>query len=673
MADNKEKVPVTMYDGAIVMAPRGTAMKEVIRRYYMNKHYDLIEQLEKDNALPQGLLLSLVDKESKFNPKAVSKSNAKGLGQLIERWHPGVDVWDEVANLTRSAEYLAEMQAEFKNWRKTLAGYNQGPTKTRGMIRQLGENWFSHPDIKKETRDYVEFLGPKAEQPTPRVRTGPINPRGAPITSNDSQPQTTNYGSSLGAAPPSLEPTPDKPLNFSFADDLENLSIGLGKGISSQLSGMWDLATDPVGTAKQFWEVAKQVYDDPHILADIASEIGRKVGSGALGIGEVVGEFISPSGVRNAFRMKPQVLEIDAYHVSPYDFDTFKLDKSTSKTGLGGQAWGYGLYAAGELGEQLIGYAGTIAKSIKFAFTKSDGSNASVVSYIRSGQSLPIARSLAKDPDVQDLLDEVRKRLPPERVRNLDNEDLLDDALNSLNPELSIEENVRRFRGIVNNYRLANPEEASRKAYTFRDARADILAGLVTNSELRYEKVNPIFYKVDIPDEDVAKMLKMDVPISEQSEIIAKIQDAASKGDPLSKSILENLPVLESMAKQKGMDFNGFLLYEVAISDAFKALGFGRSAEARSEYLLRLGVPGVIVDSKKPSRNYVIFDPSTIKIQEKVPLNDIFDMDEFAEWFNKPTKKPTKMSKLSPGIYLDEDSGKYFNIGENGSMEELSA
>jgi len=33
--------------------------------------------------------------------------------------------------------------------------------------------------------------------------------------------------------------------------------------------------------------------------------------------------------------------------------------------------------------------------------------------------------------------------------------------------------------------------------------------------------------------------------------------------------------------------------------------------------------------------------------------------------------KNDKMTKLSPGIYLDEDSGKYFNIGENGTMEEL--
>lgn len=185
MAGKNQKVPVTMYDGATVMAPRGTPIAKVIRRYYMNKHYDLIEQLEKDNGLPQGLLLYLVDRESKFNPKAISKSNAKGLGQLIERWHPGVDVWDEVANLTRAAEYLAEMQAEFKNWRKTLAGYNQGPTKTRRLIRELGENWFSHPDLSGQTRDYVEALGPKAEQPTPRKRTGPINPRGAPITSNN--------------------------------------------------------------------------------------------------------------------------------------------------------------------------------------------------------------------------------------------------------------------------------------------------------------------------------------------------------------------------------------------------------------------------------------------------------------------------------------------------------
>lgn len=39
-----------------------------------------------------------------------------------------------------------------------------------------------------------------------------------------------------------------------------------------------------------------------------------------------------------------------------------------------------------------------------------------------------------------------------------------------------------------------------------------------------------------------------------------------------------------------------------------------------------------------------------------------------------PSEEPQpKMSKLSPGIYLDEDSGKYFNIGDSGTMEELPA
>jgi hypothetical protein len=81
-------------------------------------------------------------------------------------------------------------------------------------------------------------------------------------------------------------------------------------------------------------------------------------------------------------------------------------------------------------------------------------------------------------------------------------------------------------------------------------------------------------------------------------------------------------------------------------------------------------VPGIIVSSKDAAkRNFVVFDPSTIKITEKVPLNDVVDMDTFRRELNKPTSG--KMSKLSPGIYLDEDSGKYFNIGENGTMEEL--
>lgn len=627
-----DEILVRMYDGQVVRAKKGMRKAVVIRRYYMNKYAPLIAELEDEHGIPAGLFMRLIDKESAFNPKARSKAGALGLAQLMPVHNKKVNPLDPEASLRYGANYLASHFRKFNDWDKALASYNWGRQNVIKASAELGDAWLTK--APEETRKYVRALGPYAN---PRIYSGPFNPR-RNDTSNNSKPQNTNYGSSLGAEPPSLEPTPDTPLKASFLDKLEQFSIGAGRGLESQAEGLLALATDPIGTGKQLWETAKQIYDDPYLLAEMAREIGRKAGSGSMGLGEVVGEFISPNGIRNAFRIEPKVLEVDAYHVSPYDFDKFKLDKTTAKSGLGAQAWGYGVYTAGELGDQLITYAEAIARKIKFTFTKSDGDDVSVVSDMRIGQELPIARSLAQDPEVQDLLDKVRKSLPPERVRNLSDEDLLDDTLNSLYTFVSIEENLKRFKGIRDSHRLLleqvdNPE--SRGTYNFTDARADILSGLVTNSKLRFEKAVPIFYKVDIPDEDVARMLRMDVLIKDQPEVISKIEDAASKGDPISKAVLENLRALEGMTKRYGKDFNGFHLYEVAIPDAFKMVAQKSSAQARSEYLLGLGVPGIIVDSTDPGRNFVVFDPSTMKITEKVPLNEIVDMEKFIRNWNK--------------------------------------
>lgn len=80
----------------------------------------------------------------------------------------------------------------------------------------------------------------------------------------------------------------------SFSPDLENLSIGLGRGFTSQLEGLKTLVTQPGEVYEGLKRFAGQVVDDPRILADMAREYGVKATSGPLGFGEVMGEFISP-------------------------------------------------------------------------------------------------------------------------------------------------------------------------------------------------------------------------------------------------------------------------------------------------------------------------------------------------------------------------------------------
>ena len=95
-------------------------------------------------------------------------------------------------------------------------------------------------------------------------------------------------------ASPSSGNVTRRPSRSSLTTDLENLSIGMGRGLTSQLEGLKTLVTEPRQVYEGLKEFAGQVIDDPRVLAEMAREYGVKATSGPLGFGEVAGEFLSP-------------------------------------------------------------------------------------------------------------------------------------------------------------------------------------------------------------------------------------------------------------------------------------------------------------------------------------------------------------------------------------------
>ena len=79
--------------------------------------------------VPEDLFLRLVQQESGWNPRALSRKGAVGLAQLM----PGtarylkVNPYDPAENLEGGARYLAEQYRAFGDWRLVLAAYNAGP------------------------------------------------------------------------------------------------------------------------------------------------------------------------------------------------------------------------------------------------------------------------------------------------------------------------------------------------------------------------------------------------------------------------------------------------------------------------------------------------------------------------------------------------------------------
>ena len=89
-----------------------------------------VQAAEARYALPRGLLDALVWTESRYNPRAISKAGAAGLGQLMPGTARDLGVsnrFDPAANVFGAAKYLRQMLDKFGVVPLALAAYNAGP------------------------------------------------------------------------------------------------------------------------------------------------------------------------------------------------------------------------------------------------------------------------------------------------------------------------------------------------------------------------------------------------------------------------------------------------------------------------------------------------------------------------------------------------------------------
>ena len=117
---------------------------------------DVIAAANLDPATFALLFETLIQRESAFDPRAVSPKGAKGLGQLM----PGTaaelgvaDPFDPIANLDGAARYLVAQLHTFGSVELALAAYNAGP----GAVRKHG----GIPPFA-ETRAYVDWIMARA-------------------------------------------------------------------------------------------------------------------------------------------------------------------------------------------------------------------------------------------------------------------------------------------------------------------------------------------------------------------------------------------------------------------------------------------------------------------------------------------------------------------------------
>ena len=136
-ADLIDKKLKKQYSGSVKLTPKykkgeETAAAEGIPAYrgsYKGEYLEVAKAAARKHGVPEDLYLRLVQRESGWNPVAVSVKGATGLAQLMPETaeHLGVDINDAEENLEGGARYLRMMYDKFGTWELALAAYNAGP------------------------------------------------------------------------------------------------------------------------------------------------------------------------------------------------------------------------------------------------------------------------------------------------------------------------------------------------------------------------------------------------------------------------------------------------------------------------------------------------------------------------------------------------------------------
>lgn len=142
----------------------------IARTIYPIHYYDLIEKYSKKYKIDRYLIAAIIKNESRFNPNAVSKKNAKGLMQIAPITGEWASKKLEISNYTEDMLFQPELNIQFGVWylnvlkqefgddiELIIAGYNAG---NGNVIKWLNDPRYSkdgntlHKIPYNETRVY---------------------------------------------------------------------------------------------------------------------------------------------------------------------------------------------------------------------------------------------------------------------------------------------------------------------------------------------------------------------------------------------------------------------------------------------------------------------------------------------------------------------------------------
>jgi soluble lytic murein transglycosylase-like protein len=130
--------------------PMGEAERDALAR--------ALVEASREHGLQPGLVLAVIEVESRFDPFAVSHKGALGLMQILPStgapiarrlgipWRGPQTLFDPHANIRIGVAYLRELIDRYANVRAALAAYNWGPGEIDARLREGGVLPASYPE-----------------------------------------------------------------------------------------------------------------------------------------------------------------------------------------------------------------------------------------------------------------------------------------------------------------------------------------------------------------------------------------------------------------------------------------------------------------------------------------------------------------------------------------------
>jgi len=144
----------------------------------------MIESAARESRLPLEFFARVIWQESRFRPDAVGPVTRSGRrAQGIAQFMPGtagerglLDPFNPVLALPKSAEFLAELRAQFGNLGLAAAAYNAGPRRVQEWLAGTG-------GMPQETRNYVMSITGSSVEDWAKAGKGGKQPARMPTSS----------------------------------------------------------------------------------------------------------------------------------------------------------------------------------------------------------------------------------------------------------------------------------------------------------------------------------------------------------------------------------------------------------------------------------------------------------------------------------------------------------